>query len=349
MANLSLNRISVALIAVILTFTSLKYAQNIFAPMMLAFVLGIILSPVCDFWDRLGAPRAASAFATLIIGLGAVLTVGFLLEPSVTMAINQAPVIWSELSFAVSEVKTMLRGLDEISENVAEAIDPQAANAASSSTSVSIPSAAEAAVMAPQYLAQVMVLIGTLYFFLLARTDIYTFFGKTFPKLAEADLFLAEKQVARYFLTVSMINACFGVIVGATMTVLGMPSPVFWGILAFLVNFILYLGPATLAVALLLTGIITFDGPYSFLPAALYLAMNATEGQFVTPSLVGKSMSVNPLLVFLSLVFWLWLWGPLGGFIAIPFLIWALAVSKPIRAAATSSPHISPELQSSNP
>ncbi len=332
MSQVTLGRASAAIIAVIMVFAVLKFAENIFAPMVLAMVLGIILSPVRDFWDRLGCPSAISAFATLIIGFTVFLIVGLLLEPYISSAIEQAPAIWDEVRFALVELKAVLRGLDEISENVAEAIGPDGAGDAEANAAVAIPTAAQAAIYAPQYLAQLMVLIGTLYFFLLVRTDIYRFFGQTLVSLQESDLHFAESQVSRYFLTVSIINASFGVIVTAVMSLLGMPSPVLWGMLAFLVNFILYIGPATLAVALLLTGIIVFDGPYSFLPAALYMAMNATEGQFVTPALVGKSMSVNPLLVFLSLVFWLWLWGPLGGFVAIPILIWILVILKTVMA-----------------
>lgn len=331
MSNLTISRNSIAVIAIIMVFAVLKFAENIFAPMLLAMVLGIILSPVRDFWDRLGTPPAISAFATLIVGLCVVLTLGFLLEPYVTNAIEQAPIIWNELRFTLFEIKSMLRGFDEMTENVVQAIGQDGTTTeANAEPAVAIPTVAQAASYAPQYLAQVLVLIGTLYFFLLVRTDIYHFLGKTFPQVSEPDFKYAESQVSRYFLTVSMINASFGVIVTIVMSVLGMPSPVLWGILAFLVNFILYLGPATLAALLLLTGIITFDGPYSFLPAILYLTMNATEGQFITPALVGKSMSVNPLLVFLSLVFWLWLWGPLGGFIAIPVLIWTMVILKKV-------------------
>jgi predicted PurR-regulated permease PerM len=326
----SINRASAAIIAVIAVFAALKYGENIFAPMLLAFVLGVILSPVRDAWDRLGLPNAVSAFATLLAGLTIFLTIGILLEPYVSGAVEQAPVIWNELRFMLSEVKIMLQGFDELTEDVADAIGPEGGGGDAAGTAVAIPSVAQAAFYAPQYLAQIMVLIGTLYFFLLARADIYRFFGQTISRLSEEDLHFAEGQVSRYFLTVTLINASFGLIVTAVMSLLGMPSPVLWGILAFLVNFILYLGPATLAVALLLTGIVAFDGAYSFLPAALYLVLNATEGQFVTPALVGKSMSVNPLLVFLSLVVWLWLWGPLGGFIAIPVLIWVLVIVKTV-------------------
>ena len=100
------------------------------------------------------------------------------------------------------------------------------------------------------------------------------------------------------------------------MQIVGMPAPPFWGIYAFLMNFILYLGPITVGLTLLVTGLVIFDGAYAVLPAALYFGMNAMEGQFVTPSLVGQQMRVNPLIVFLSLVFWLFLWGPIGAIIA---------------------------------
>ncbi len=115
-------------------------------------------------------------------------------------------------------------------------------------------------------------------------------------------------------------------LVAGAMHLLGMPAAPFWGMLAFLLNFVLYLGPIVLGVTLLVTGLVVFDGAIAVAPAALYLAMNATEGQFVTPSLVGQQISVNPLLVFLSLVFWLWLWGPIGGIVAIPLMIWVIAI-----------------------
>jgi len=91
----SINRTSAAIISVILVFAALKYAENIFAPMLLAFVLGVILSPVRDAWDRLGLPNAISAFATLLVGLVIFLTIGILLEPYISRAIEQAPVIWT--------------------------------------------------------------------------------------------------------------------------------------------------------------------------------------------------------------------------------------------------------------
>jgi predicted PurR-regulated permease PerM len=105
-----------------------------------------------------------------------------------------------------------------------------------------------------------------------------------------------------------------------------MPSPLAWGLIAATLNYILYIGPAVFAVSALLGGVLAFDGAMGILPAALYISMNACEGNFITPTLVGKNMQVNPLLIFLSLIFWLWLWGPLGGVVAIPILLYILAI-----------------------
>ena len=140
-------------------------------------------------------------------------------------------------------------------------------------------------------------------------------------------LLAAERRVSLYFLTILVINAIFGIVVAGAMAVVGMPWPLTWGIVAFLLNFILYLGPVVVAGCLVVAGSLNFAGLEAFLPAAVYVGLNAVEGQFVTPSLVGRSLHVNPLLVFLSLVLWLWLWGPLGGFVAIPLLVWLIAVT----------------------
>ncbi|EPX79462.1 AI-2E family transporter [Litoreibacter arenae] len=335
METRDITRVCLMLITTVFIFAVLKYAQNVFAPMMLALVFGIVLSPLSDLWDKFGVPPALAAFATLAVGLSILVTMAFLLEPYVSSAVEQGPIIWYELRDMLREMQAMLRGLDEISESVAEAIGPEKADA--DKEGVAVPTVADALYYAPQYAAQLMVFVGTLYFFLLSRTDIYKWVSRSSSRLDATHLIHAEKKVSRYFLTISMINSGFGVLVAIVMTLLEMPSPILWGLAAFLLNYILYLGPALLAVILALTGIVSFDGAYSFVPAVLYLAMNATEGQFVTPALVGKSLSVSPLLVFLSLVIWLWLWGPMGGFIAIPLLIWCLVVAKVVFAQNISS------------
>ncbi len=328
-------RVCIVVITLILMFSVLKYADQVFAPMLLALVLGVVLSPLSDLWEHLRLPAAASALLSVTISLSVLVVLAFLLEPVITDALDNAPVIWAELRSTIEEIQRMMRGIDQITEDVAAAIAPNSGS--EREENITIPTITDALLSAPKYAGQVMIFIGTLYFFLLSRLDVYAWVGSTFNRLNTSHLRQAERRVSRYFLTITMINAVFAIVIAVVMHLLGMPSPMLFGVLAFLFNYVLYLGPALLTFALLLTGIVTFDGAYSFLPALLYLGLNMMEGQFFTPGLIGKSLSVNPLLVFLSLVFWLWLWGPAGGFIAIPLLIWVIVVIEGLLGHTISS------------
>ncbi|MEY1556360.1 AI-2E family transporter [Yoonia sp. R2331] len=326
----SVNQGCLVIVAIAAGILLLQQTSYILVPVVAALTLGIVMTPVSDLWDRLRIPNAPAAFLTMLFAVAIIFAVILLIEPYVTLAIEQAPIIRAELRDTVFEARRLLRGLEAISEDMATAIEP-GAGAAGDEDTVTVPSLTDALFYAPQFMARLLIFVGTLYFFLLVRTDIYDGLSRNIKPLAKSDLRLAAKQVSRYVLTIAAINASFGVVIALAMQIIGMPTPVIWGILACLLNFMLYLGPATLAVALTIAGIVAFDGAASFLPVAIYVTLNAIEAQFVTPALVGRNLSVNPLLVFLSLVFWLWIWGPVGGIIAIPILIWTMTV---LRGAA---------------
>ena len=332
-------RPAVWFLAIATTLVILKVAAPLFGPIVLALVLGVVLSPFAGRIDRMGAPPAVGAFLTLAASLSVIGLLLFLIEPVLSSAVRRAPIIWSELRETIESVQSALRGLDDVSDQVSKALNESAddagsavANAArpadNTEPAVKVPSITDAILYAPAYAARLMIFVGTLYFFLLSRREVYDWISASDFSASTADMLEAEREVSKYFLTITMINAGFGALVAAVLMLLGMPYAILWGFVAFLSNYILYLGPAIFAVALLLGGIVSFEGPISFLPAALYVGMNMIEGQFVTPSLVGRQMKVSPLLVFLSLVFWLWMWGPVGGVIAIPLLVWALALLK---------------------
>lgn len=336
----SITPICLFILATVLVFATLHLAKALFAPIVAALLLGIVMTPLSDLWDKLRVPDSIAAFFSVFLAILFITVLLLLLEPYITQAINQGPVIQAELRETIEEMRRLLRGIEEISGNVAAAIESNTADGERSQP-MPIPSLTDALLYAPQFLAQFLIFTGTLYFFLLARNAVYDWLSSNITALAKRDLRRAAGQVSRYVITISTINFSFGALVAMVMYIIGMPSPVVWGLLAFLLNFVLYLGPALLIAMLTVTGIVVFDGAASFLPPALYIAMNATEAQFVTPTLVGKSLSVNPLLVFLSLVFWLWLWGPIGGIIAIPLLIWTLTVVQGInndQAIAAGTP-----------
>ena len=147
-----------------------------------------------------------------------------------------------------------------------------------------------------------------------------------------------EALVSRYLLSITAVNTCLGVAVSAAMWAIDIPSPLLWGVLAFCLNYAIYIGPAIMAVLMLCVGLATSSGVEILLPAVLYLSLNLVEAQFITPTIVGRAVTINPFVIFLALAFWIWLWGPVGGFIAVPFCLICLAIFRNIVPLAQSWP-----------
>ncbi|WP_300030740.1 AI-2E family transporter [uncultured Roseobacter sp.] len=322
------------LIAAAATVWLLQSGTPVFLPLIIAFTAGIVFAPMADAFGRAGAPPVVGALAVLVIVLSVIATGVLLFYPVVAEFILRVPVLWYEVQEAFSGLKSTMQSVDTVQEQVAQTLDPGGGSENQESAGVSVPGTRDVLAYIPSVAAQIMIFVGVLYFFLLTRRDLYRFVERGTGALTGIALYRAEREVSRYFLSITAINACFGALVALMLSALGMPNPVYWGLGAFLVNFVLYLGPIAFALMLLAGGLIVFDGPMSFAPPLFYMMMNMTEGQFVTPSLVGRHMKVNPLLIFLSLVFWVWVWGPLGGLIAIPLLVWLRQISKALETGA---------------
>ena len=136
-----------------------------------------------------------------------------------------------------------------------------------------------------------------------------------------------EENLASYVAVVTVINLALGTIVAAGAWLLGLPSPLILGLLAMLLNYIPYVGPTCMAFILLAIGFATFSSLTQALvaPAAL-IVLCTLEGHLVTPAVLGNRLTLNPLLVFLAIAFWSWLWGPIGAFLAVPLLIVAMVI-----------------------
>ena len=136
-----------------------------------------------------------------------------------------------------------------------------------------------------------------------------------------------EHNLTGYLSVVAIINVAIGICGGVAAWVAGLPDPLAWAVLGFILNFIPYIGALIVEVAMFMVGLVTFPTLTQALFApVLFLALATLEGHFITPSIIGHRLTLNPLTVFLSLVFWTWLWGPVGAFLAVPLLIMALVV-----------------------
>jgi predicted PurR-regulated permease PerM len=119
-----------------------------------------------------------------------------------------------------------------------------------------------------------------------------------------------------------------GLAAGLIAFFVGLPSPVAWGVLGFILNFVPYIGALMMELIFFALGLVTFATLSQALIAPLiYLGFTTLEGHFITPGIMGRRLTLNPLIVFLSLVFWTWLWGPIGAFLAVPIVIVLLVIS----------------------
>lgn len=316
----------IALIALgtIATVAALSALRDLAAPMALALVFGVVLSPLSDLWERLGLASSIGAALSLVLTLAFLGSLGLLLQPLVSDLVAQAPKVWADSQALLGAFRDLLKSLLDVSRQVAGA---GAGEPGLPQGMMGLPSLTGALMIAPQIAAQLLTFIGTLFFFLLTRIEIYDWAARRLAspacrgQLAQR-LRHAEATVSRYFLTITLINAALGLATAGVLQLIGLPGALSWGIVAFVLNFVVYLGPAATAVALALAGIAAFDGAAALFPVAAYGALITLEGQFITPALVGRRMALNPLLVFVALLFGLWLWGAIGGIVAIPLILW---------------------------
>jgi predicted PurR-regulated permease PerM len=130
-----------------------------------------------------------------------------------------------------------------------------------------------------------------------------------------------EHDVSAYLITISAINFMVGVATGIAMAACGLGDPVLWGSVAFMLNYVPILGPMVGVGMFALVGLLSFDPLLSaLLPAGLYLLIHVIEGEFVTPLILARRLTLNPVLIILSLIFWYWMWGVPGAILAVPIL-----------------------------
>jgi predicted PurR-regulated permease PerM len=176
----------------------------------------------------------------------------------------------------------------------------------------------------------VFIFFGTLFFMLIGRTKLrrvtVALFEDRDARLRTLKIMNdIEHNLTSYLSMVAVINFTVGIAAGVIAWAVGLPDPVAWAVLGFILNFLPYIGALMMEAALFLVGLVTFPTLTLALAAPLLFVVFATlEGHFITPALIGRRLTLNPLTVFLSLVFWSWLWGPVGAFLAVPLLIMGL-------------------------
>lgn len=301
----------------------LHLARVILAPVALAIVIGLMFGPVAGRMERYGAPPPVSAILVVILFIAIILA--FVTGFSVPLAawLERLPEIWRTLQAAIRDWQGVISTVSAAQEQLRGLFG----NGGAMSVKIDDGGAVEsAAIIAPSILAQLIIFLASMYFFLASREDfrvavLRLCVGRRM-RWRVAHIFRdVEILVSRYLLSITLINIGLGALVGLGLWAAGVESALLWGVLAGGLNYVIYVGPAIMTVILVGVGLASFEGWAFLVPPLIYLFFNFLEAQFVTPHVVGRSVTLNPFVVFLSIVFWLWLWGPIGGFVAVPLVL----------------------------
>jgi predicted PurR-regulated permease PerM len=300
-------------------------ASEIVLPIVLAFVLSLVLQPAMRVLQRFRLPRGIAAILLILVlfgtlgGLGAALS-----APAASWAQKLPtgiPKLEERLSFLSRPIAAFQKFADQ-AQGLTQGGETKVVPVAVQGSGLSDRLLTGTRSLASGLLETVLVL-----FFLLISGD--TFLRRLVEilprfknKRQAVDISQQiESDVSAYLFTITIMNLAVGAATGSVMALCGMGDPLLWGSVAFLLNYIPILGPMTGIVVFLLAGLLSINSLWAaFLPAGLYLLIHLVEGETVTPMLLARRFTINPVLVILSLVFWYWMWGVPGAILSTPML-----------------------------
>ncbi len=307
---------------------ALREGAEFFLPLTAALVIAIALVPLLEWMERRRVPSAMAALIALMCFLGVANT-------ALVLIVVPAADWFRILPQRLPQIQTNLAPLIDFYSQLQRFVDETVQMLASGPVAAAQTAAVEAprsllqfaATSAPSAIIQMVFALLIIYFFLAGWTKLRR---RTISRRDSFDGAMAVARViqnvvdatSNYVLTIATINLCLGLSIALALWLIGMPSPLMWGGIVALLNFVPYFGPMLAAVLLALGGLMVFDDVWkALLPAALQVGFHLIEANAITPTVLGRRLTMNPLLILVSLTFWGWVWGTLGALLGVPLLI----------------------------
>jgi predicted PurR-regulated permease PerM len=313
-------------ILVVLPF-ALRAGAEFFMPVTAALVVAIALVPLLEWFERRGLPSKASAgLCVLIFLLLALFAIGSIVIPAtdwVAQIPSKIPKVRSALEPVIQLYKHLDKFIDRTTAQIA--ITQEQTRAVRIETPNSVSSLLLSS--APHLLIQLFFALLVIFFFLAGWTAMRK---KTIVSRGSFEGALTTARVIQqvvdatstYLGTITLINIGLGALTALVLWRLGMPSPIMWGGIVAVANYIPYLGPIVCALLLFAGGLMTYPDIWgALLPPAAFVSFHLVEANFFTPMVVGHRLTISPLSILISLSFWSWVWGTTGALLAVPLLI----------------------------
>ena len=307
---------------------ALRAGAEFFMPVTAALVIAIALVPLLEWFERRGIPSKLSAGLCVIIFLTiAIFAIGSIVVPASDW-VAQIPTKITKVRAALEPVFDLYKNLDRFIGRIANQIQLSQASHARTVT-IEQPNSVLGllATSAPHLLIQLFFSLLVIFFFLAGWT---TMRKKTIVSRGSFEGALTTARVIQqvvdatstYLGTITLINVGLGALTALALWWLGMPSPVMWGGIVAVANYIPYLGPIVCALLLFVGGLMTFADVWgALLPPAIFISFHLVEANFFTPMVVGHRLTISPLSILIALSFWAWVWGTTGALLAVPLLI----------------------------
>ena len=310
----------------------LYFARPVVLPVFLACVAGMALKPLIRWLSCCHIPPALSAAVVLCLLVSGITISFFQLGRPALAWVNEAPQRMTQLRQRVlkdfprlgrfSQAAAAVNNLGATEEEKKEAQekaptvevkDSRGTNSILNWTGTFLAGVGETLVLLYLLLAS-----GDLFLQKLVRVMPTLHDKKSAVEISHE----IQQNISNYLFSVSLINIGLGLVVCGGLYFMGVPNAAMWGMLAAVLNFVPYFGPVAGVLVLGTVGLLTFDTLWKgLLPPAWYLLLHSLEANLITPVLLGRRFTLNPVVIFVSLIFWTWLWGVPGALLSVPILV----------------------------
>jgi predicted PurR-regulated permease PerM len=300
-------------------------ASEIVLPLIFAIVLNLLLQPALRILERLRIPRILAALLLILALFGTIVGLGTAISgPAGTWAAKLPagiPRLEERLSFMRAPINTLQRFLQQVEDFGGTVPSPNAAGPEQGPTLLT-----KLFTGTRNFASGFFTTVLFLFFLLVSGNVFLHRLVEILPRFKSKRQAIEisqqiERDISVYLVTITIMNAVVGIAMALAMWLTGVGDPILWGTVAFLLNYVPILGTALGVVIFLLAGLLTIDTLWqALLPAGLYLGLHLIEGETVTPMLLARRFTLNPVLVIISLVFWFWMWGISGAILSVPML-----------------------------
>ena len=303
------------------------FAATVVLPIVVALVLMLVLQPAMRVLQRLRIPRTLAAAFIILVFFGLLAGIALMLAgPAASWAQklpSGIPKLQERLGFLsepITAFQKLMSRAESLTSQITTRSNPLPVEMAGAGLSDRLLDSTRSAVSG------LLETVLVLFFLLIAGDTFLRRLVEVLPRFKNKRQAVEisqqiESDISAYLVTITLMNVVVGIATGVAAALCGLGDPVLWGSVAFLLNYVPILGPLIGVVTFFLAGLLTIDTLWlACLPAALYLAIHVTEGETITPMLLARRFTINPVLVVIALVFWYWMWGVPGAILATPML-----------------------------